>query len=182
MSMLETSLTRCSNRGENMNGNIDRLIEVVTHQQEIYTDLLKLAIRKKDAITRGDINELDYVVEGEELLLMKLGEIESERHALLEITAKEHGMDVENLTIKNWPDADKDGKKKLLAIQETFFKILENINEVNNTNQRLINLQLNYIKHVIDETMSQSLLKSYNVGGTMKQPVIQDPRLVDIRM
>ena len=63
-----------------MDGKLEDLITIISNQQIIYDDLLKLAKRKKAAITKGDVNELDYVVEGEELLLMKLGELENERH------------------------------------------------------------------------------------------------------
>lgn len=165
-----------------MDGKLEDLITIIKHQQAIYNDLLKLAKRKKAAITKGDVNELDYVVEGEELLLMKLGELESKRREFLEETAKTHRIEVEKLTISNWPDTDKASKDTLLAIQATFLKTLEEINEINNTNQQLINLQLSYIQHIIDESTTQSKLNSYDVDGTMKQAKEHDPRLVDIRM
>jgi len=165
-----------------MNGTLKDLISIIIHQQAIYSDLLKLAKRKKDAITRGDVNELDYVVQGEELLLMKLGELENNRRGFLEETAKANQIDVEKLTISNWPDTDKASKDELLAIQATFLKTLEEINAINNTNQQLINLQLNYIQHVIDEATNQSRLNSYDVDGTAKQTKDHDPRLVDMRM
>ncbi len=165
-----------------MNGTLKDLISIIIHQQAIYSDLLKLAKRKKDAITRGDVNELDYVVQGEELLLMKLGELENNRRGFLEETAKANQIDVEKLTISNWPNTDKASKDELLAIQATFLKTLEEINAINNTNQQLINLQLNYIQHVIDEATNQSKLNSYDVDGTAKQTKDHDPRLVDMRM
>ena len=97
-------------------------------------------------------------------------------------TAKAHQIDVDKLTISNWPNTDKATKDALLSIQATFLKTLEAINDINNTNQQLINLQLNYIQHVIEEATSQSKLNSYDVDGTRKQTKEQDPRLVDIRM
>lgn len=165
-----------------MNGELGDLIAIIRNQQEIYDDLLKLAARKTEAITKGDVSELDYVVKGEELLLMKLGELETKRRDFMENTAKVNNIEAEKLTISNWPDTDKACKDELRAIQTIFLKTLEEINAVNNTNQQLINLQLGYIKHVIEETASQSRLNSYDVDGTMRQGKEHDPRLVDIRM
>lgn len=160
----------------------ENLIGIVTHQQSLYEDLLKLSTRKQQAITRGDTNELDYVVEGEALLLMKLGELENERRVLYENTAKDLQIQPDELTVKNWPCTDPECRKKLGSIQADFLDTLKKIDEVNNVNNRLISIQLDYIRQVIDEASSQGNLNEYDEDGARKTAKVQDPRLVDIRM
>ncbi len=165
-----------------MQNCLNSLTMNMEQQKIVYEDLLRLAKKKQEAITRGDVNELDYVVEGESLLLMKLSDIECERRNIIEATSDACGVPAEKLTFKNWPKSEKSEKNHIKALQKSFLNVLDEIHEVNGVNQHLIEIHLNYIKHVVEEAVLSVKTNSYEVNGTIKKSNESEPRLVDIRM
>jgi flagellar biosynthesis/type III secretory pathway chaperone len=163
-----------------MNDSLPELIGIVRMQKEIYDDLLRLARTKNETITRGDIGELDFIVEGEELLIMRLGEIEQARNALIADAAAAHHLDPSNLTISSWPATDPAIRQEALDIQKSFMETLQDIDEINGLNQKLISIHLDYIQHLLDETTVGTKQNAYDNTGNIPLSKSGNPRIVDI--
>lgn len=165
-----------------MENSLHLLMDIIGKQKQIYDELYILAKKKNNAIERGDVSELDYVVEAEELLLIHLSKIENQRISLIETTAKSADINPSELTIKTWPNISNDEVDDITNLQNEFVSTLEKIEQINETNQKLISIQLDYIKHVFDVTNGSKKHNSYDNSGKIDKDDENGSRIVDIRM
>jgi len=165
-----------------MDKSIKILTDVVKKQKLIYEELYELAKSKQSAVERGDTGELDFVVKAEEILVMTLGKLEKERNNIISETALKNNIAQENLTVKNWPDASENERNELLSLQNDFLITLNNIDVINQTNQKLISIQLEYVKHVLESTDTKVKSNSYSNTGIIKKIKSDEAKIVDIRM
>ncbi|NLN46560.1 MAG: flagellar protein FlgN [Clostridiaceae bacterium] len=158
---------------------MDRMIDKVVQMKETYEELLGLSLRKKDAIDRGDVADLDRIVEAEELLLLHIGSLENERRQIAEKTAKENGMEPEDLTLATWPGVDGTRREAVEQLQHAFMETLSEITRVNEINSRLLSIQLEYIRQVVDAVTDTRRDASYEPDGTARPRVSQQTNLLD---
>ncbi len=164
-----------------MDNSIKILTTVVKDQKLIYEELYDLAKKKQSAVERGDTGELDFVVEAEEMLVMTLGKLEKERNNIIAETALKANISQEKLTVRNWPNASENAKAELLSLQNDFLNTLSNIEVINNTNQKLISMQLEYVKHVLESTDEKTKNNSYGNTGNINRVKSDQAKIVDIR-
>jgi len=164
-----------------MYNGIKDLTATVKSQKQLYDEVLQLAKKKQAAIERGDSGELDYIVEAEQLLILELGNLEKSRNRIIDETAKKYGLDQSKLTVKNWPDATGKEKEQLLNLQKEFGETLKDVDNFNKTNQKLISMQLDYIKHVLESAGEKNKTNSYGSSGNIKRDKSDDAKVVDIR-
>lgn len=165
-----------------MDKSIVKLIKIVHEQKSMYEELLELAKKKNFAVERGDTKELDIIVEAEELLVMSLGRIEKERNSVIISKAARLNIPREELTVKKWQGATETEKKELSDVQSELLETLKQLDTINRTNQKLISMQLDYVKHVFDNTGEGVKNNSYGNKGTIKRDKSNSAKIVDMRM
>ena len=158
---------------------LDRMIDKIVLMKDTYDELLKLSLRKKEAIDRGDITELDIVVSAEEMLLMHAGDLENDRRSIAEEVSAMVGIPVEELTLGTWPGMDDERKNRIDNLQTAFLGTLSEITKVNDINSRLLSIQLDYIQQVVDEVTSTRREHTYDPVGSAKSKVSQQVNLLD---
>lgn len=149
-----------------MNDELDRLMDLIRRQKDVYDDLLGLAIRKKKAIETGNVGEMDQVVSAEETLLIHVGELEQIRRQIAGAVAERCSIAVEELTLSNWPDLDPERRLQVETLQNSFRHTLDDISQVNKVNSRLLTIHLQYVQSVINEVTRTRQLNSYEADGT----------------
>ena len=158
---------------------LDRMIDKIVMMKDTYDELLRLSLRKKEAIDRGDVAELDVVVSAEEMLLMYAGDLENDRRLIAEEVSAEVGIPVEELTLCTWPGMDDKKKERIEKLQSEFLGTLSEITKVNDINSRLLSIQLDYIQQVVDEVTSTRRELTYDPVGGAKSKVSQQVNLLD---
>ncbi len=162
-----------------MHDALDRMIDKIVLMKDTYEELLKLSLRKKDAIDRGDVAELDRVVDAEELLLLHAGDLENDRRQIAEEVASKNGIPTEELTLGSWPGMDARRKDQIESLQTSFLKTLNEITQVNDVNSRLLSIQLDYIRQVVDEVTDTRRDATYDPAGGARSTVLQQTNLLD---
>ncbi len=165
-----------------MTDELDRLMELIRQQKDVYDDLLGLAIRKKEAIVTGNVSEMDQVVQAEELLLIHIGELEQIRRQIADAVAERCSVAVEDLTLSNWPDIDPARRLQVENLQTSFRSTLDDISQVNQVNNRLLTIHLQYVQTVINEVTRTSQEVSYEADGNLMTRKIQALNLIDEMM
>ncbi len=158
---------------------LDRMIDRIVMMKDTYEELLKLSLRKKSAIDRGDVAELDLVVGAEELLLLHAGDLENDRRMIAEEVADQSGIPIEQLTLGTWPGMDDQRKDRIEKLQSSFLVTLDEITRVNDVNSRLLSIQLDYIQQVVDEVTNTRRDFTYNPDGGARARVSQQTNLLD---
>ena len=158
---------------------LDRMIDKIVMMKDTYDEMLRLSLRKKEAIDRGDVAELDVVVSAEEMLLMHAGDLENDRRLIAEEVSAEVGIPVEELTLGIWPGMDAEKKDRIEKLQSAFLGTLSEITKVNDINSRLLSIQLDYIQQVVDEVTSTRRAHTYDTAGSARSKVSQQVNLLD---
>ncbi len=130
---------------------IDELINCLAMEKDIYQNCLNLSLLKKDAIIKGDINNLDKIVDDERSLVITISSLEEKR---LKIVSRISGD--ENITVADVIKiVQDDGQKhRLLALVQGFDGIIEECRSINSTNYSMIKNNLNYISFMMNSILS----------------------------
>lgn len=162
-----------------MNDELDHLMDLVSRQKDVYDHLLALAIRKKQAIVTGNVGEMDDVVAAEETLLIHVGELEGIRRQIARTVAERCAIEVEELTLSNWPGLDTERRIQVENLQNSFRHTLIDIGKINQVNSRLLTIHLQYVQSVINEVTATRQLNSYEADGSPLVRRIQALNLID---
>lgn len=126
--------------------NIHGLLSILEDEYRIYQTLHDLALKKKEVLIEGKVNELDEIVRTEQACIAAVSKLEDEREEWL----KEHemtGMEDIHEVLENNSDEE---KRQLSDFQERFKKLLQEVADVNEHNQALIEQALEYIEFSIN--------------------------------
>lgn len=162
-----------------MQDPLNRMIERIVMMKDTYEELLRLSLRKKEAIDRGDVTELDLVVGAEELLLLHAGDLEKERRGIAEEVSADSGIPIDELTLRTWPGMDEQRRGQIEVLQSSFLETLGEISRVNDINSRLLSIQLEYIQQVMDEVTHTRRETSYDPDGGKRAQASQQTNLLD---
>ena len=164
-----------------MNSALDLIISLLKNQRETYEELLRLSVRKQEAVTRGDVGELDVIVQAEELLLMKICESEHERLKIVSDFCSNNGISESEFKFSEWPGVNSKQKKLIEEVKTEFLETLDKLTKANIANQKLISLQLEYIHHIIEETGGIQKQNAYDSDGSIASRDTDTSRIMDIR-
>ncbi len=162
-----------------MNADLTQLLDLIGRQKAVYDGLLDLAKQKKDAIVKGDITTMDQVVASEEALLLHITELERLRREITQGVAVRCEVDVDQLTLANWPDLDDEQRDQIDRLQTDFRQTLDEISEINQVNSRLLTIHLDYVQAVINEVTQTQRSSSYDKDGSQQTRRLQRLNLVD---
>lgn len=145
----------------------DALLNLIGTQKTVYDELLQLSWNKKDAIVTGDVSRLETVLEAEELLLLHLGGLEKRRELMVISLSSPCSDGVTGPPARALQGMTLGQKKALDDLQTSFSRTLEAVSQVNEVNRQLLQMHLDYVQQVIDETTLMVRTTSYAADGCL---------------
>ena len=127
------------------------LIDTLNEQNNIYKSLLDVASKKKVAIIQNDVKTLQQFVKDENLLVGKNQRLEKKRIELFCDIATVLGKPLD-ITLKQIIESikDKEGEKELTQIRTKMLKTLPKLKAINDQNQELLQMSMDYIDFSIN--------------------------------
>lgn len=165
-----------------MSKSVEQLITALKKEYDIYRDYVDIAKKKKDLIIKGNIKELDHVTGLEQDMILNMGKIDKIRAAIIgnllnELQVKE----IANIS-ELVPYLEEEDRVKVLSLKDKLEKVLQEIQELNDLNGRLIQQSLEYID------FNLNLMTSANTQGTTygnradEKNVKTKPNLFDVKI
>lgn len=134
-----------------MNELLDRLIQNLEQEKDIYKELLEISEQKKQAIMGNKIKELEKIVQTEQEHIACISGLENKRQEIIYTIAAEKKLAPENITIStliSW--APKETAHRLEVIKREFEQIIERQKDLNRINERLLKINLEYVNFAIN--------------------------------
>lgn len=130
---------------------MQELLDTLKEQNNIYQSLLDIASKKKVSIIENDINSLQSFVKEENVYVGRNQRLEKKRIELFKDIAMVLGKNKE-LSLKEIIECMKgqDGEKELIEIREQMLDILPKLKSLNNQNQELIQMSIDYVDFSIN--------------------------------
>lgn len=136
---------------------IQELTEVLNEQNIVYQKLLDIAAKKKVAIIENDIQKIQGFVDEENGIVGRGLKLEKKRTELFVDMADV--LNKPNITISQIIDAVKgqDGEKELNLAKEKAADLLPKLKNINEQNQELIKISLEYLDFSVNALRSETL-------------------------
>lgn len=130
---------------------IKELIETLTEQNNIYQSLLDVASKKKVAIIENKIPNLQDFVKEENVLIGRNQRLDKKRIEIFKDISMVLGKNDE-LSLKDIISCMKgqEGEKELIAIKENMLEILPKLKSLNDQNQELLTISMDYVDFSIN--------------------------------
>lgn len=130
---------------------IKELIETLTEQNNIYQSLLDVASKKKVAIIENKIPNLQDFVKEENVLIGRNQRLDKKRIEIFKDISMVLGKNDE-LSLKDIISCMKgqEGEKELIAIRENMLEILPKLKSLNDQNQELLTISMDYVDFSIN--------------------------------
>lgn len=126
---------------------LKRLSYLLDRQLEIQNKLLELENEKTTVLLKGDIEQLDNIVNLEQPLIMNSNNFEKQRECL------QSKLDLEGVTLREIISKHPSFDNNLLETQYIQLKnIIAEIKKINSTNQKILNSRLSVINFVLMKT------------------------------
>lgn len=160
---------------------LDRLVEILDQEAEVYSDLLQIAGKKKDLIVHGKVKDLDKLVKVEQAHIIHIGKLENQREDMINQICGELGLEKTDITVSEL--SGKVGRENAAKLNKSRLSILNTIEKLkneNDINSKLIKNSLEYID------FSLNILSSLNSDGSyLKSGVVNEPgkrNIFDVRL
>lgn len=130
---------------------IKELIETLIEQNNIYQSLLDVASKKKVAIIENKIPNLQDFVKEENVLIGRNQRLDKKRIEIFKDISMVLGKNDE-LSLKDIISCMKgqEGEKELIAIRENMLEILPKLKSLNDQNQELLTISMDYVDFSIN--------------------------------
>jgi len=154
-----------------MEKEFSELIKVLKDELSAYTDLFKIAIKKTDILTKGDVELLSKITAIEQETIVKIGNMEGQRFEIMNTIAKKYKKDISEINAEYLGDImPEDQAREFFKTYESLKKVLNDIQERNKINEKLINRALEYIQFTIDLIAQSSKEESgYSASGKTRE-------------
>lgn len=119
----------------------DELMEILKEELKELKNIEKLTFEKTDVIIKGEVETLQKITKEEESLINKMAALEKKRLDLL----NSWGVDKNTPLSKIIPKVP-EGKDELMDMKDKLGEILSNIQSRNDTNNKLIKENLDWIE------------------------------------
>jgi flagellar biosynthesis/type III secretory pathway chaperone len=139
------------------------LLEILEKQLKIYQTMYSLAQQKQPVLIKGNIPELERLTNEEELLIIQVGRLETERISFHQAIASHFMLSPEELNLAEL--IKRSGEENGKVFQQLFDKmtnVLKLLAEINQNNTELIKSSLDYINISLDVLTDLDKSPSYN--------------------
>ena len=119
------------------------LIRTLETEVDIYKEFTEIEKNKTDVIVKGDIEELDKILNTEQMLNMKAQSVEKKRLEIMK------NLNLESKTLVDVIDlAEGNEKEKLSGILDSLHAYIDSLKQINGYNVKLVNSRLDIISSV----------------------------------
>lgn len=118
----------------------EELLEILEVQLKLLGNIKEISFEKTDVILESRVDQLEVMTKKEEELINVMGKLEMERRKLLNTWGLNQEMSLKDM-IQNIPQ----GKEELEEVREALLEISLEIKDRNNTNNELINDNLDWL-------------------------------------
>jgi len=170
--------------GGDVNLSIDHIVNSLEKLTEIHRDLLKISLRKTQAITDGLADQLQKVLQEEQIKIQHLIQAESKREKLVnQWFLKEDSLEKER-TITNMLSLllDNEKKQRLEKVTIELTKAITQLKNQEQLNEALIQQSMHFIQTSLN--MLKPSIQSMNYDRQQekdKQKPLQDQSIFDSR-
>lgn len=145
-----------------MDHKTSQLMAVLRKEKAVYNDLLSVATQKKQSLVDHDLACLEVLCKKQADLLMQIKALEHERLVLSEDLGRKTITEL----IEQVPP---DQQNSLRALQADFVTLVQDLDAVNQTNRKLVHIQLQINSLYLNRLTSQSVtVNTYNQRGSVK--------------
>ncbi|MGX8796356.1 flagellar protein FlgN [Fusibacter sp. JL298sf-3] len=135
---------------------IDQLVQTLNKETEIYHDVLKLSIKKREAIRTQDIKMLEKVTGEEQALVVTLFKLEEIREKVTDGLMQEMGIDAVDTLDQLGKFMLPDDRERVQAAKTELFVVLKNVTDENKFNNKMMEDKLEWIQLNLDLLTSVS--------------------------
>ncbi len=125
--------------------SIQQLKDTLIKENELYTQVLKLAEKKTKVIVNGDIKELENITKKEQQYIMTMGTFEKIRRSILTNIAEELNIEAITSVSELILFIDEGIGNEVDALRNDLLKTIGSLKSANEGNEKLINQSLQYI-------------------------------------
>ncbi|MBM7623029.1 flagellar protein FlgN [Sporohalobacter salinus] len=160
---------------------IDKLIEILQAEYQIYQELYQLSEEKQEIIIDNQVDDLLEIIEEEQEEIKKIDKLEGKRIDVLEKIAAKNSLQKDELSFDKLMELINDPEKsKLEEIRTEILDLLEEIQETNKTNADLIRESLQLTDYTLQLLTDSDIGKTntYKKPGDKKQDDNDQPRRI----
>ncbi len=148
----------------------DNLITLLAELSELCKGLLALSKQKREFLIAGEAQKLEAVTRQEEVLILRIGKLESLREKALQEIAAEHNLNIQGLTISQLRKmADDTVADKIKEFEQVFSSITNELVPLNQLNTQLIQQSLNFVNYNINLLAQTQTGPTYAAKGSSGQ-------------
>ncbi|WP_312518652.1 flagellar protein FlgN [Anaerospora sp.] len=148
----------------------DNLIALLAELSELCKGLLALSKQKREFLIAGEAQKLEAVTRQEEVLILRIGKLETQREKALQEIAAAHNLTTQGLTISQLSQmADEKIAEQIKEFQQVFSSITNELVPLNQLNTQLIQQSLNFVNYNINLLAQTQTGPTYAAKGSSGQ-------------
>lgn len=124
---------------------MERMIEILKKELEIYQEMLKISENKTDIIVKDKVDELQEMTNCEEEFVKQFISLEKERIQIVKNFAAEKGLGEQILKVSEISEYFPDMKEELMSLRKEILAVIEKVKVKNDLNAKLLKNSLEYI-------------------------------------
>ena len=160
---------------------IEELITTLKEQSDIYEKILETASKKKVAIIDSNIKSLQEIIAQENTLVGKNLKLDKKRVELfkdMQIVLNKKDLTLSSI-IENFKGQKEE--KELIEIKEKISNILPKVKIINDQNQELIKMSMDYIDYSINLIRGGAMGKTTYYDSIGNEIDVSDKKMFDAR-
>ncbi len=160
---------------------INKIIELLTEQKKIYSEILELSKEKQQAIIDSDAQKVNEIVKAEWEKLNIATELEKNRVACVKDLIAKQNLDVDNLTLSQIAkQGNEDQQKKLNGLRDDLVAITKEQKEVNEKSKGILDLHFEYMDFMVNNFLKETQLSNiYGNSGDLADTTSNNKGLID---
>lgn len=145
---------------------VENLIDNFCQQKDGYQLLSNLAIRKRAALIKGDLKEIEGITKEERGIILSLSKLEEDRVKTQSQLAEQFGKQPNELSLSVLAETVKGPlAEQLTSVGNDLVNLVVNLREENKTNTTLIEQSLDYINYAVDLLTDVDDMPTYSNQG-----------------
>lgn len=125
--------------------SIEQLKDTLIKENEMYSNVLKLAEEKTKVIIRGDIKTLENITKKEQQFIMTMGTFERIRRSVLTNMAEELNIEEISTVSELLLFLEEGVGNSIDELRNELLKTISDLKTVNESNEKLLNQSLQYV-------------------------------------
>ncbi|MEG6585003.1 flagellar protein FlgN [Dendrosporobacter sp. 1207_IL3150] len=148
----------------------EQLVTVLTNMLKLYQALLTISKQKHEILVAAKAQELEAITKQEELLIIQIGKLETNREQVLQEILTANKITDENINVSRLAECtDEVMGKRIKDLWQEFDKVTVELVRLNELNTRLIEQALSYINYNVNLLTQASTGPTYAAKGQQPQ-------------